>query len=148
MFAVLLAGNGLHATAFLLSPDIARLLNGQNEQVIEAYENRIAQLRVEVDRLHSRSYAQAGDINLQLQELAQQQGKHAVEQSRVDAVPPRLGVLRSAVGSPETGLVTHPAYPATLTTMVKQLWRGMVNKGYLRAAPATCASSASSTFWA
>ncbi|HEV7345108.1 MAG TPA: M23 family metallopeptidase [Devosia sp.] len=73
MFAVLLAGNALLVTAFLLSPDIARLLSGQNEQVIEAYENRIAQLRVEVDRLHSRSYAQAGDINLQLQELAQQQ---------------------------------------------------------------------------
>jgi murein DD-endopeptidase MepM/ murein hydrolase activator NlpD len=73
MFAVLLAGNALLGTAFLLSTDIARLLNGQNEQVIEAYENRIAQLRVEVDRLHSRSYAQAGDINLQLQELAQQQ---------------------------------------------------------------------------
>lgn len=73
MFAVLLAGNALLVTAFLLSPDIARLLSGQNEQVIEAYENRIAQLRVEVDRLHSRSYAQTGDINLQLQELAQQQ---------------------------------------------------------------------------
>ena len=73
MFAVLLSGNALVATAFLLSSDIARLLSGQNEQVIEAYENRIAQLRVEVDRLHSRSYAQAGDINLQLQELAQQQ---------------------------------------------------------------------------
>ena len=73
MFAVLLAGNALMVTAFLLAPDIAHLLSGQNEQVIEAYENRIAQLRVEVDRLHSRSYAQAGDINLQLQELAQQQ---------------------------------------------------------------------------
>jgi len=73
MFAVLFAGNALLATAFLLSPDIAKLLSGKNEQVIEAYENRIAQLRVEVDRLHSRSYAQAGDINLQLQELAQQQ---------------------------------------------------------------------------
>jgi murein DD-endopeptidase MepM/ murein hydrolase activator NlpD len=73
MFALLLGGNGLLLTGFLLSPDIARLLSGQNEQVIEAYENRIAQLRIEVDRLHSRSYAQAGDINLQLQELAQQQ---------------------------------------------------------------------------
>jgi murein DD-endopeptidase MepM/ murein hydrolase activator NlpD len=73
VFAVLLAGNALLVTALLLSPDIARLLSGKNEQVIEAYENRIAQLRVEVDRLHSRSYAQAGDINLQLQELAQQQ---------------------------------------------------------------------------
>ena len=41
--------------------------------VLSAYEDRIAQLRVEVDRLHSRQYAQAGNINLQLQELAQQQ---------------------------------------------------------------------------
>jgi len=73
MFTVLLAGNGLLGTAFLLSPDIAHLLSGKNEQVVEAYEDRIAQLRVEVDRLHSRSYAQTGDINLQLQELAQQQ---------------------------------------------------------------------------
>ena len=73
MFALLLGGNGLLGTAFLLSPDIARLFNGQTDQVVQAYEDRIAQLRVEVDRLHSRSYAQAGDINLQLQELAQQQ---------------------------------------------------------------------------
>ncbi|WP_332701688.1 M23 family metallopeptidase [Devosia sp.] len=73
MFAVLLAGNGLLGTAFLFSSDIQKLLSGQNDMVIEAYEDRIAQLRVEVDRLHSRSYAQAGDMNLQLQELAQQQ---------------------------------------------------------------------------
>ncbi|MBS3848208.1 M23 family metallopeptidase [Devosia sp. BSSL-BM10] len=73
MFALLLGGNGLLGTAFLLSPDISRLLNGQSEQVVQAYEDRIAQLRVEIDRLHSRSYAQAGDVNLQLQELAQQQ---------------------------------------------------------------------------
>ena len=51
MFALLLGGNGLLGTAFLLSPDIAHLLNGQTEQVVEAYEDRIAQLRVEVDRL-------------------------------------------------------------------------------------------------
>ncbi|MEO9296629.1 M23 family metallopeptidase [Devosia alba] len=73
MFTLLLGGNGLLGTAFLLSPDIARLLNQQTEQVVQAYEDRITQLRVEVDRLHSRSYAQTGDINLQLQELAQQQ---------------------------------------------------------------------------
>lgn len=73
MFTVLLAGNALLGTALLLSSDISKLLNGQNDQIVEAYEDRIAQLRVEVDRLHSRSYAQAGDMNLQLQELAQQQ---------------------------------------------------------------------------
>jgi murein DD-endopeptidase MepM/ murein hydrolase activator NlpD len=73
MFTVLLAGNALLGTALLLSSDITRLLSGQNEMVVAAYEDRIAQLRVEVDRLHSRSYAQTGDMNLQLQELAQQQ---------------------------------------------------------------------------
>ena len=52
MFAVLLGGNALTATAFLLAPDISRLYNGQTEQVVEAYEDRIAQLLVEVDRLH------------------------------------------------------------------------------------------------
>ncbi|WP_162783612.1 M23 family metallopeptidase [Devosia naphthalenivorans] len=73
MFTVLLAGNAFLGTAVLLSPDIAKLLDGSTEQIVEAYEDRIAQLRVEVDRLQSRSYAQSGDINLQLQELAQQQ---------------------------------------------------------------------------
>lgn len=73
MFTVLLSGNALLGTAFLLSSDIAKLLDGSSGQIVEAYEDRIAQLRVEVDRLHSRSYAQSGDINLRLQELAQQQ---------------------------------------------------------------------------
>lgn len=106
MFAVLLAGNALLVTAFLLSPDIARLLSGQNEQVIEAYENRIAQLRVEVDRLHSRSYAQAGDINLQLQELAQQQEvlieQHQLVRVLVDKAD-ELGIEAATLAVPETG---------------------------------------------
>lgn len=70
---LLLATNALTLVGFLMAPDISRLLNGQNEIVFGAYEDRIAQLRVEVDRLQSRHYAQAGDINLQLQELTQQQ---------------------------------------------------------------------------
>lgn len=73
MFALLFAGNVFAGTALYLSPDIARLLNGRTDEVIGAYEDRIAQMRVEIDRLHSRSFAQAGDINLQLQELSQQQ---------------------------------------------------------------------------
>jgi murein DD-endopeptidase MepM/ murein hydrolase activator NlpD len=73
LFAGLLGTNVLTAVAFMMSPDIAGLMSGQNDLVLGAYEDRIAQLRVEVDRLHSRHYAQAGDINLQLQELAQQQ---------------------------------------------------------------------------
>lgn len=104
MFAVLLAGNAMLVTALLLSPDIARLLSGNNEQVIEAYENRIAQLRVEVDRLHSRSYAQAGDINLQLQELAQQQEvlieQHQLVRVLVDKAD-ELGIEAATLALPE-----------------------------------------------
>lgn len=73
LFTLLLTTNALTVVGFLMAPDISRLMNGQNEVVFGAYEDRIAQLRVEVDRLQSRHYAQAGDINLQLQELTQQQ---------------------------------------------------------------------------
>ncbi len=73
LFATLLASNALTLVGFLMAPDISRLMNGQNEIVFGAYEDRIAQLRIEVDRLQSRHFAQAGDINLQLQELTQQQ---------------------------------------------------------------------------
>lgn len=72
-FTVLFATNVLTLVGFLMAPDISALLTGQNDVVVAAYEDRIAQLRVEVDRLHSRQFAQTGDINLQLQELTQQQ---------------------------------------------------------------------------
>ena len=73
MFTALLGANALQGTALLMAPDIARLLGGQNELVVTAYEDRLAQMRVEIDRLQSRNFAQAGDINLQLQELSVQQ---------------------------------------------------------------------------
>ena len=72
-FALLLATNALTLVGFLMAPDVAKLFGGQNDSVLTAYEDRIAQLRLEVDRLQSRHYAQTGDINLQLQELAQTQ---------------------------------------------------------------------------
>src|SRR5690554_294828 len=103
MFTLLLGGNGLLGAAFLLSPDIARLLNQQTEQVVQAYEDRITQLRVEVDRLHSRSYAQTGDINLQLQELAQQQDvlleQHQLVRVLVDKAG-ELGIEAAALSQP------------------------------------------------
>ncbi|RYE10672.1 MAG: M23 family metallopeptidase [Hyphomicrobiales bacterium] len=71
-FALLLASNVLTLVGFLMAPDIAKLF-GPKDTVLTAYEDRISQLRVEVDRLQSRHYAQAGDINLQLQDLAQTQ---------------------------------------------------------------------------
>lgn len=73
LFAALCATNALTAVGFLMAPDISKLMSGQTDLVLGAYEDRIAQLRVEVDRLQSRQYAQAGDINLQMQELVQQQ---------------------------------------------------------------------------
>lgn len=93
MFALLLTGNALLGTALVFSAEISRLLNGQNEQVVQAYEDRIAQLRVEVDRLHSRSYAQAGDINLQLQELAQQQEVLVEQHQLVKVLVDKAGEL-------------------------------------------------------
>lgn len=72
-FTLLLATNAVTLVALLMAPDIAALLGNQNEQALAAYEDRVAELRTEVDRLYSRQYAQAGNLNLQLQELAQQQ---------------------------------------------------------------------------
>lgn len=72
-FAALLATNVLTLVAFLMAPDISKLFVGQSDSILMAYEDRISQLRIEVDRLQSRHYVQAGDINLQLQDLAQTQ---------------------------------------------------------------------------
>jgi murein DD-endopeptidase MepM/ murein hydrolase activator NlpD len=72
-FAALLATNVFSLVAFLMAPDISKLFAGQNDSILMAYEDRISQLRLEVDRLQSRHYVQAGDINLQLQDLAQTQ---------------------------------------------------------------------------
>ena len=73
IFAALVLTNILTLVGFLMAPDISRLVSGQNERIFAAYEDRIAQLRIEVDRLYSRQYAQSGNLNLQLIELQQQQ---------------------------------------------------------------------------
>ncbi len=72
-FALLFATNVATGVAFLFTSEIAGVVNGRSDVVIAAYEDRIVQLRLEVDRLYSRQYAQAGDINLQLQDLSAQQ---------------------------------------------------------------------------
>jgi murein DD-endopeptidase MepM/ murein hydrolase activator NlpD len=72
-FAALLATNVLTLIGMLMAPDISKLFVGQNDSILTAYEDRISQLRLEVDRLQSRHYVQAGDVNLQLQDLAQTQ---------------------------------------------------------------------------
>lgn len=73
LFALLCLTNIITLVAFLMSGDIATLLDDRTDIVRVAYQDRIVQLRQEVDRLHSRQYAQAGNLNLQLQELSHQQ---------------------------------------------------------------------------
>jgi murein DD-endopeptidase MepM/ murein hydrolase activator NlpD len=123
LFALLLGSNVLTLVGLLMSPDIARLMSGRNETILTAYEDRIAELRIEVDRLHSRYYVQTGDINLQLQELAQQQEVLTEQHQFVRLLADKaheLGIetadlpapvetepnLTSAVGSPATDIET------------------------------------------
>ncbi|CAN7548410.1 M23 family metallopeptidase [Devosia sp. LjRoot3] len=116
MFALLFAGNVFAGTALYLSPDIARLLNGRTEEVIGAYEDRIAQMRVEIDRLHSRSFAQTGDINLQLQELSQQQEMLLEQHQLVKVLVEKADSLGIAAADLPLGDVTSTASLASMTS--------------------------------
>lgn len=113
-FAALLGTNIATLVGFLMAPDIAGLMNGENDRVLAAYEDRIAQLRVEVDRLISRQYAQAGDVNLQLQELTQQQQVLTEQYQYVRQLAEKaseLGIDTAAVATPQprpVALVTNP----------------------------------------
>jgi murein DD-endopeptidase MepM/ murein hydrolase activator NlpD len=115
IFTALFATNVLTLLALLLSPDIASLFNGQTAATLSAYQDRLTQLRLEVDRLHSRQYARTGDINLQLQELAQQQEVLAEQHQYVKALADKaaelgIGAVAPApVPAPRPG----PAQPAT-----------------------------------
>ena len=73
IFFILLSTNILTLIVLFLTPDIKTLLNDTNNEVFISYENKISELRAEVDLLYSRQYAQNGNINLQIQELTQQQ---------------------------------------------------------------------------
>lgn len=71
--ALLLASNALTALALYFAPEINGLMQEDDSSLLATYEQRITELRLEVDRLHSRQYAQMGDMNLQMHELVQQQ---------------------------------------------------------------------------
>lgn len=111
LFTVLLGTNVMTLVGLLMAPDIAALLSGQNDAIFEAYEDRIAELRIEVDRLHSRQYAQAGDLNLQLQELTQQQEVLIEQHQYVKLLADKAAELGIAVAD----LPEEPA-PAKLLT--------------------------------
>jgi len=71
--ALLLGTNAVTGLALYFAPEINGLMRKDNSALSHAYEQRITELRLEVDRLHSRQYAQMGDMNLQMHELVQQQ---------------------------------------------------------------------------
>ena len=127
-FAVLFGTNVLTLVGFLMAPDIAALLGGQKERVASAYENRIAQLRVEVDRLHSRQFAQAGDINLQLQELSQQQEvlleQHLLVQQLAQKAA-ELGIETANLPDASAPAPTVPAHSTDLAGIGKSMDRMM-----------------------
>ncbi|MDB5505627.1 MAG: hypothetical protein JWR75_265 [Devosia sp.] len=110
MFVVLVVANVVTGLALVMSPDIAALLNGKTDAVVSAYEDRIAELRLEVDRLYSRQYAQAGDVNLQLQDLSQAQELLLEQQQYVKALAAKASELGLGA-DPDT----TPAPDPTLT---------------------------------
>ncbi|MEQ1900680.1 MAG: M23 family metallopeptidase [Devosia sp.] len=117
LITLLLLTNAATLVGLLMAPDIARLLNGQNEAVLMAYEDRMAQLRLDVDRLHSRQYAQSGDINLQLQELMQQQEVLSEQHEYVKLLADKaveLGLSTSKLEAPATdaALITGSISPS------------------------------------
>ena len=95
LFGVLVLSNVLSFVALLMAPDIAKLLDRQDERAVSAYEQRILQLRMEVDRLHSRQYRQDGDLNLQMQELTQQQEFLAEQQRYVRILAEKAARMRT-----------------------------------------------------
>lgn len=118
LVGLLLGTNVLTLVGLMMSPDIAALLDGRNAATTGAYEDRIAQLRVEVDRLHSRQYAQAGDINLQLQELSAQQEMLTEQHQYVKVLAEKaaeLGIETAAL-PPTAAAPVPPTGAVTATT--------------------------------
>lgn len=73
LFGLLALTNVILLVTLFMASDIATLFEREDERAFSAYQERILQLRMEVDRLNSRQYRQDGDLNLQMQELTQQQ---------------------------------------------------------------------------
>jgi murein DD-endopeptidase MepM/ murein hydrolase activator NlpD len=127
-----LGSNVLTLVGLLMSPDIARLMSGKNEAILTAYEDRIAELRIEVDRLHSRYYVQTGDINLQLHELAQQQEMLTEQHQFVRLLADKaheLGIETAELSAPleeEQPFTDSLGTPATSIEVAEQQVRQMM----------------------
>jgi murein DD-endopeptidase MepM/ murein hydrolase activator NlpD len=113
----LLLTNAFTAVALTTTPEISRLFSGQQQMLVSAYEDRITQLRVELDRLQSRSFAQAGDINLQLQELSAQQEMLAEHHTLVQVLVSKAQELGLEGASPALTSSNDAApVPAAITS--------------------------------
>jgi len=99
VFALLVLTNILTILVLVFSPDISRLVSSQNSKAFAAYEDRISQLRVEVDRLYSRQYSQSGSLNLQLLKLKQRQSELAEIQPYIKSLTQKANDLGVLVGS-------------------------------------------------
>jgi murein DD-endopeptidase MepM/ murein hydrolase activator NlpD len=115
-FAALAATNMLTFVGLMMAPDLSKLFSGQTESVLAAYEDRISELRLEVDRLQSRHYAQAGDINLQLQELQQQQEVLMEQHQYVKQLADRAAALGIEAPAPVTADAGDEGTDRTLLT--------------------------------
>jgi len=107
VIALLLVVNAITALALYFAPEINGLLREDNSSILTAYEQRITELRLEVDRLHSRQYAQMGDMNLQMHELVQQQEVLSEQHEYVRALTEMAR---------EMGVSGQAAAPDTMTT--------------------------------
>ncbi|MEO7222438.1 MAG: M23 family metallopeptidase [Devosia sp.] len=114
-FAVLLATNALTLVGMLMAPDISKLFAGQSDSILIAYEDRISQLRLEVDRLQSRHYVQAGDVNLQLQDLAQTQELLMEQHQYVKQLADKAAELGIETEVAQTDTTTDPLLVSALS---------------------------------
>lgn len=122
LFATLVATNVLTAIALLMTPEVIGLFAHEQDRSYVAYEERILQLRMEVDRLHSRQYRQAGDLSLQMQELAQQQQFLAEQHSFVRILAEKadeLGLQTNLIDNQTTALAPAALSPSDTPTSIE-----------------------------
>ncbi len=118
VFTLLAATNIIALFLLFFSTDIYHLITNKNKEIFAAYENRITQLRIEVDRLYSRQYAQTGNLNLQIIELTQQQAKLAEIQPFVRILAQKAEQL--GLGQLDLSDVQNDFPPQTPSTLNNQ----------------------------
>lgn len=106
---LLLITNAVAVVGFFMSSDIAALFDDHSDEVAQSYEMRIADLKTEIDRLNSRQYAKAGDLNLQMQELVQQQEQLAEQHQYVSALARMAEDLGIETANSSDGAAPVPA---------------------------------------